>query len=121
MLAMGLVGSISLIAISSSGSDNTTLTQNRRVISTSSGFFPSARVTVRGSSAIPQIGQEPGASRTISGCMGQVYVTVLVPRAVATGSSCFGARLIPIGVAGLLLRYLSGSALNFSRQPSAQK
>ena len=90
--AMGFVGSISLIAISSSGSDRTTLTQNRRVMSTSSGFFPSSSVTMRGSSAIPQIGQEPGASRTISGCIGQVYVTMSVPRAVATGSFCLGAR-----------------------------
>ena len=31
--------------------------------------------TVRGSSAMPQIGQAPGASRTISGCIGQVYST----------------------------------------------
>ena len=30
-------------------------------------------VTVRGSSAMPQIGQVPGPSRTICGCMGQVY------------------------------------------------
>ena len=36
------------------------LTQKRRVMSISSGFGPSSSVTVRGSSAMPQIGQEPG-------------------------------------------------------------
>src|SRR5664280_3213950 len=30
---------------------------------------------VRGSSAIPQIGHEPGEGRTISGCIGHVYST----------------------------------------------
>src|SRR5258708_38710312 len=35
---------------------------------------------MRGSSVIPQIGQFPGALRTISGCMGHVYST-------ASGSS----------------------------------
>ena len=33
-------------------------------------FFDEA---VRGSSAMPQIGHEPGSERTISGCIGQVY------------------------------------------------
>ena len=37
------------------------------------GSRSSAAVTVRGSSAMPQIGQVPGASRTISGCIGQVH------------------------------------------------
>ena len=32
-----------------------------------------------GSSAMPQIGQLPGASRTISGCIGQVYSTFAPP------------------------------------------
>jgi hypothetical protein len=42
--------------------------------STSSGFGPSSPVgTPIGSSAIPQIGQAPDLSRTISGCIGQVY------------------------------------------------
>jgi hypothetical protein len=44
-------------------------------MSTSSGFTSSASETVRGSSAMPQIGQLPGAFRTIWGCMGQVYST----------------------------------------------
>ena len=38
--------------------------QNRRVMSSSSGFGVSSAVIVRGSSAMPQIGQAPGASRT---------------------------------------------------------
>lgn len=52
---------------------STTLAQNRRVMSRSSGFSSSASETVRGSSPIPQIGQLPGSDRTICGCMGQVY------------------------------------------------
>jgi hypothetical protein len=44
-------------------------------MSTSSGFGRSSIVTVRGSSAMPQIGHAPGRSWTISGCMGQVYDT----------------------------------------------
>ncbi len=64
-----------------------TQTQNRRVISTSSGFFSSATLTVLGSSAMPQIGQSPGASRTISGCIGQVYSVLSMGSAAMEGSS----------------------------------
>jgi hypothetical protein len=42
-------------------------------MSTSSGFGLSSSVATRGSRAMPQIGHAPGASRTISGCIGQVY------------------------------------------------
>ncbi len=42
------------------GMVSATQTQNRRVISTSSGFFSSAALTVLGSNAMPQIGQCPG-------------------------------------------------------------
>src|ERR1700733_4332640 len=62
-----------LIAIAISGAVRARLTQKRRVMSRSSGFSSGAALTVRGSSAMPQIGQEPGPGRTISGCMGQVY------------------------------------------------
>jgi hypothetical protein len=48
--------------------------QNRRVKSSSSGFFSSSSVGISGSSAIPQIGQLPGAVRRICGCIGQVYM-----------------------------------------------
>ena len=47
----------------------------RRVKSVSSSLG-SSEGTI-GSSAIPQIGQDPGASRTISGCIGQVYCTLV--------------------------------------------
>ena len=46
-------------------------------------------VTVRGSSAMPQMGQVPGSERTISGCMGQVYSV----REAARGRS--GSSAIP--------------------------
>ena len=45
----------------SSGTAAATLTQKRRVKSTSSGFGPSACPSI-GSSAMPQIGQVPGPS-----------------------------------------------------------
>ena len=54
-------------------------------MSSSSGFLSSS-VTHAGSSAIPQIGQDPGSSRTISGCIGQVH-SVFVTGAAMTGSS----------------------------------
>ena len=44
----------------STGTDSATPTQNRRVMSASSGLGPVSAVTMTGSSAIPQIGQEPG-------------------------------------------------------------
>ena len=62
------------MAMTRSGIESEALTQKRRVKSTSSGFGPSSPVgTPIGSSAMPQSGQEPGLSRTISGCIGQVY------------------------------------------------
>ncbi len=81
-------GSMFPIATISSGPVSATLIQKRRVMSRSSGFSSSCEVTVRGSSAIPQIGQWPGPGRTISGCIGQVYSTRV---AVATGISCSSA------------------------------
>jgi hypothetical protein len=36
------------------------------------GFSPSSRLGISGSSAMPQIGHDPGSVRTISGCMGHV-------------------------------------------------
>ena len=47
--------------------------RKRRVMSSSSGFGCSSSETFAGSSAIPQIGHEPGRSARISGCIGQVY------------------------------------------------
>ena len=105
------------------------VTISRRVMSTSSGFGPSSAVGVIGSSAMPQIGQDPGPSRTISGCIGQVHLT---PGA-AVGAG-FGAALTALWpwaawscvpwswpVTGSAFRYFAGSAMNFLRQPSEQK
>ncbi len=78
------------MATITSGTVSAALTQKRRVMSASSGFSSSSSVTVVGSSAMPQMGQSPGASRTTSGCIGQVYC---VRVAAATGSS--GSRAMP--------------------------
>src|ERR1019366_103434 len=74
------------IAIASRGAVSARLIQNRRVMSRSSGLS-SATVTVRGSSAMPQIGQLPGSARTISGCIGQVYSRLVAGSAGDSGSS----------------------------------
>ena len=60
------------MAIANSGTVKATPTEKRRVMSPNSGFSSRAP-TVRGSSAMPQIGHAPGSARTISGCIGQVY------------------------------------------------
>ena len=85
----GMPGSMSAMAIASSGTVNRILTQKRLVIARSSGFSSTPALTVRGSSAMPQIGHAPGPGRTISGCIGQVYST----RAGAVGIS--RSRAIP--------------------------
>src|SRR6266568_305425 len=66
-------------------------TQNRRVMFTSSGFFSSSATTVLGSRAIPQIGHEPGLSRTICGSIGQVYSFEVVEIVGETGAIALGA------------------------------
>src|SRR5580698_8827973 len=76
------------MAIASSGAVSTTPTQNRRVMSLNSGFSSSATLTVRGSRAMPQIGQFPASVRTISGCIGQVY-------SVAASAGDSGSKAIP--------------------------
>ena len=53
--------------------DSTTPTQNRRVMSASSALGPVSAVTITGSSAIPQMGHDPGPGCRISGCIGQVH------------------------------------------------
>src|SRR5438874_1743394 len=60
------------IARPRSGRVSSALHTRRRVIAASSGLSPSA-LTARGSSAMPHTGQEPGSSRTTSGCIGQTY------------------------------------------------
>ncbi len=63
---------MSRIATASTGIVNATATKNRRRMSVSSGDSPSARSGATGSRAMPHFGQAPGASRTISGCIGHV-------------------------------------------------
>src|SRR5215813_3394205 len=79
-------GNMLNIAIASSGNVSPRLTQNRRVMSCSSGLASSVTEGVRGSSAIPQIGHVPGPGLTIWGCIGQVY-SVLVSETGRSGSS----------------------------------
>ena len=62
------------------------LAQKRRVMSSSSGFA-SSMVAVRGSRAMPQMGQSPGSSRTISGCIGQTYSVRVAGAVMVSGSS----------------------------------
>ncbi len=77
----------------------------------------SSAVTVIGSSAMPQIGQGPGASRMISGSIGQVY---FVP--AGTGSAGLAGSTSSAGAgAGAGVRYFSGSARNFAAHPAQQK
>ena len=59
------------IASTTSGIDSATPIHSRRVRSRNSESSASP-VPAIGTSAMPQIGQSPGASRTISGCIGQV-------------------------------------------------
>jgi hypothetical protein len=60
--------------------------QKRRVMSRRSAFSSTASAPARGSRAMPQMGQLPGAPRTISGCMGQVHSVFATGTAGATGS-----------------------------------
>ena len=100
----GIPGSMSIMARMSNGTVSAKLIQKRRVMSRNSGFSSAAAVTVRGSRAIPQIGQLPGSKRTISGCIGQVYSTLLAARGVS------GSSAIPhFGQAPGLVSRTSGS------------
>ena len=86
------------------GTVKTRLAQNRRLMSSSSGLLSSSD-TARGSSAMPQMGHDPGPFRTICGCMGQVHS---VPGG-GGDSAFFGPR------------YLCGSASNFALHLPLQK
>ena len=108
----GWPGRTSETMTASSGSVSTAPIHRRRVMLINSGLAASA-VTVRGSRAMPQMGQAPGRSRTISGCMGQVY------SAAPAGVS--GAGAIDSKGAGWEPSYLPGLASNFVLQPWAQK
>src|SRR4051812_5826024 len=116
--------------------------QKRRLMSRSSGFSYSAATGV-GSKAMPHIGHEPGASRTISGCIGHVQV-VFAGVGGMSGSSAmphFGQAaglsettsgsigqmyFVPLatggaGAADSRCKYFSGLALNFDSQLGLQK
>src|SRR5580704_4818297 len=60
------------MAISKTGRESAALTQNRRNIESYSGSASTSAKASIGSSAMPQIGQDPGPSWTICGCIGQV-------------------------------------------------
>src|SRR5207237_4494949 len=95
--------------------------QKRRVMSRSSELSSAEPAEiVRGSKAIPQIGQSPGRSRTISGCIGQVYSVPLdafgFAASLPSGESVTVARL-----AGPGSKYAAGFASNFFRQLGLQK
>ncbi len=143
-------GIIRNMANATRGMPITTEVQKRHVISRNSGFSSVVSVTVFGSSAMPQMGHEPGPSRTISGCMGQVH-SVFAGASGSSGSSAmphFGhapgwscrtsgsigqtyadagtlfaraAAAAEIADAGKDDRNFSGSALNFSAHPWQQK
>ena len=82
----GWPGKTSETMTASRGSVSTAPIHRRRVMLANSGLAALA-VTVRGSSAMPQIGQVPGPSRTICGCMGQVYSMCSVAEEGSIGSS----------------------------------
>ena len=79
-------GTISLIAITSTGRDRTQATARRRRMSASSGLGPSSGSAARGSRSMPHSGQLPGVLRTTVGCMGQTY-SVRTAAAGICGSS----------------------------------
>ena len=56
-------------------------------MSASSGFGPCSAVTSTGSSAMPQIGHDPGSGCRISGCIGQVYSSAWPWAAAGPGAS----------------------------------
>ncbi|MEZ5866161.1 MAG: hypothetical protein R3D25_19580 [Geminicoccaceae bacterium] len=59
------------MAITTTGRPSTTLTTRRRRMSRYSSLGPVSRVTVSGSSAMPQIGQSPGPTGQIRGAWGR--------------------------------------------------
>ena len=93
-------------------------TRNRRVMSSSSGFFSSARVTVRGSSAMPQIRQGPGFVSRTSGSIGHTYSTR--SPATATGGAGAGPGALIAPIEGPAFSQCSGSAAKRSRQRGLQ-
>ena len=144
---IGIEGRNAETISASIGAASATLIHNRLVMSANSGLASSA-VTSRGSSAIPQIGQAPGASRTICGCIGHVYSVCLAGAETVAGSSamphlgqlpgpaclisgCMGQVYSPCGpvfargceaaASCLACKYFSGEARNLAAQLWLQK
>ena len=92
-------------------------TRKRRVMSSSSGFLSSARVTVRGSSAMPQIRQGPGFVSRTSGSMGHTYSTL----SPAAGAAAAGTGALIAAIEGPAFSQCPGSAAKRSRQRGLQK
>ena len=86
------------MASANTGTVSARPTQNRRVMSASSGFASSSAVTVRGSSAMPQIGQLPGCRPDD---LGVHRADVLGARRGADGAGEAGASAV-VAVAGRL-------------------
>ena len=78
---------ISAIASPNTGLPMAAALQNRRVMSANSGSGGSSGFAARGSSAMPHAGHAPGASRTTSGCIGQVYSSFRAGVAATSRSS----------------------------------
>jgi hypothetical protein len=128
---------MSPMAIASRGTLSVTLSQRRRLMSRSSASS-SAIAASAGSSAMPQIGQLPGPSRTISGCMGHSHVLLgpvglpgcgwapsarssfLGAVACASGAACAITSSAFGRVGAFSSRYRRGSATNFALQPALQ-
>src|ERR1700675_2171589 len=117
------------IAISRTGKESAALTQNRSRMELYSGSASTSAKASIGSRAMPQIGQEPGPSWTISGCIGQVYraSSFAVPTGSGTGETfarglpgpAFGADSIP--AATDIAKNFSGSFSNLWAQRCEQK
>jgi hypothetical protein len=76
------------IASTTTAAASGALIQSRRLMDRSSGSSTSSSDTVRGSSAIPQMGHDPGPSRTISGCMGHVQLRGAAAEPAAATAPC---------------------------------
>src|SRR6185437_135027 len=111
---IGMPGSMLTMAITSNGAVSATLLQKRRVMLRNSGFSSSVAVTVRGSSAMPQMGQAPDFDSRTSGHMGHTKAATDASVAELTGvcvanGFAFAVNGAPIVTsAGFGFRYCSG-------------
>ena len=111
------------ISRNNSGADNAAPTHIRRVMSISSRFGPSSALGDIGSSAMPQIGHDPGPSRTISGCIGQVHFELDATTGGGAPALCMWWAwewASPLASCRLPPRYFTGSFSNLVLQPALQ-